>query len=80
MRGTLIDFLNEFEMKTEKDAIHRILVSTERQAQVNYDRNVCPLILKRDTDFSENGSIKEKQTNTVAVSGVCLVYTLCFDC
>ena len=36
-------------------------MSTERRAQVNYDRNVRPLIVKRDIDFSENGSIKNKR-------------------
>ena len=60
-RGTLIDFLDEFEAMSEKHSYHRNLVSTERLAQVNYDRNVRPLIVKRDIDFSENGSIKNKR-------------------
>ena len=60
-RGTLVDFLDTFEAMTEKHAVHRNLVATERKAQLNYDRNVRPLIMKRDIDFSENGSIKDKR-------------------
>ena len=60
-RGTLVDFLDAFEAASEKHAYHRNLVSTERLAQVTYDKNVRPLIVKRDIDFSENGTIKNKQ-------------------
>ena len=37
------------------------MVSTERRAQMEYERNVRPLIVKRDIDFSENGSITDKR-------------------
>ncbi|KAL7550152.1 hypothetical protein ACHAWF_013398 [Thalassiosira exigua] len=60
MRGTLIDFLDEFESRSEKHAKHRNLVATERRAQIGWERNVRPLVVKRDIDFSENGSIKDK--------------------
>ena len=58
MRGTLVDFLNEFERLSEKHALHRHLASTERMASISYDKNVRPLIIKRDIDFSENSSMK----------------------
>ena len=60
-RGTLVDFLDEFECQSAKHAEHRNIVSTERKAQINYDRNVRPLIVKRDIDFSENGTISNKR-------------------
>ena len=60
-RGTLIDFLNEFERESEKHAFHRNLVSAERRAQMEYEKNVRPLIVRRDMDFSENGSVKDKR-------------------
>jgi len=60
-RGTLVDFLDEFEASSEKHAAHRNLVSTERLAQVRYDQNVRPFIVKNDIDFSENGTIKNKR-------------------
>ena len=41
--------------QSEKHALHRHLVSTERKASISYDKNVRPLIVKRDIDFSENG-------------------------
>ncbi|KAL7534418.1 hypothetical protein ACHAXR_005863 [Thalassiosira sp. AJA248-18] len=50
-RGTLIDFLDEFESKSEKHAFHRNLVATERRAQVEWERNVRPLICSRSTGF-----------------------------
>ena len=59
-RGTLVDFLDQFEASSEKHADHRNLVSTERLAQVRHDQNVRPLIVKRNIDFSENGTIKHK--------------------
>ena len=60
-RGTLVDFLDEFETESEKHAYHRNLVSVERRAQIDYDRNVRPLIVRRDIDFSENGTLKNKR-------------------
>ena len=60
-RGTLVDFLDEFENQSEKHAYHRNLVSAERRAQILYERNVRPLIVKRDIDFSENGTLKDKR-------------------
>ena len=60
-RGTLVDFLDEFETQSEKHAYHRNLVSTERRAQIDYDQNVRPLIIRRDIDFSENGTLKNKR-------------------
>ena len=59
-RGNLIDFLDEFENESEKHGYHRNIVSTERRAQIDYERNVRPLVVRRDIDFSENGSIKDK--------------------
>ena len=58
MRGTLVDFLDEFERLSETHTLHRHLVSTKRKASISYDKNVRPLIVKRDIDFSENGSMK----------------------
>jgi hypothetical protein len=60
-RGTLVDFLDEFETESEKHAYHRNLISVERRAQIDYDRNVRPLIVRRDIDFSENGTLKNKR-------------------
>ena len=60
-RGTLVDFLDTFEAMSEKHAVHCNLVATEQKSQLNYERNVRPLITKRDIDFSENGSIKDKR-------------------
>ena len=60
-RGTLIDFLNEFEIESQKHAYHRNIVSTEQRAQLEYERNVRPLIVRRDIDYSENGSIKDPE-------------------
>ena len=60
-RGTLVDFLDAFQLESEKHAYHRNLVSTERRAQIEYDRNVRPLIVRRDIDYSENGSINDKR-------------------
>ena len=62
MRGTLVDFLDAYEPKSEKHAIHRNLVATERQAQINYDRNSRPLGVKRDIDYSKNGTIKDTKS------------------
>ena len=60
-RGTLVDFLDEFEAQSAKHAEHQNIVSTEHRAQINYDRNVRPRIVKRDIDFSKNGTIKNKR-------------------
>lgn len=60
---TLIDFLDEFEAKSEKYAKHRNIVATEQRAQLEYDHNVRPLAVKQDIDFVENGTIKD--TNQV---------------
>ena len=58
-RGNLVEFLNEFENESEKHAYHRNIVSTELRAQIEYERNVRLLVVRRDMDFSENGSIKD---------------------
>ena len=58
MRGTLVDFLDAFEKISGKHALHRNLMSTERRAQIDSKRNVRPLTVKRDIDFSENRNIK----------------------
>ena len=50
-RGTLIDSLNESERESENHAFHRNLVSAERRAQMEYEKNVRPLIVRRDMDF-----------------------------
>ena len=42
-RGTLVDYLSEFEEKSKKHAIHRNIISTEYRAKVNYDQNFRPL-------------------------------------
>ena len=42
MRGILVVFLDSFEKLSEKYALHRNLVSTERRAQINHDRKVLP--------------------------------------
>ena len=60
-RGTLVDFLDAFELESEKHAYHRNLVSTQRRAKIEYDRNVRPLIVRRDIDYSENGYINDKR-------------------
>ena len=49
-RGTLVDFLDEFEAQNAKHAEHQNIVSTEYMTQINYDRNVRPRVVKRDID------------------------------
>ena len=58
MQGTLVDFLDEFEQLSEKHALHCHLVYIERNASISYGKNVRPPIVKRDIDFSKNGSMK----------------------
>ena len=60
-RGTLVDFLDEFERESKKHTYHRNLVSAEQRVQMEYKRNVRPLIVKRDIGFTENGSIIDKR-------------------
>ena len=50
----LIDFLDEFEENIKSHTVHQKIVSTEMREKLNYDRNVRPLIIRRDMDFSEN--------------------------
>ena len=45
-RGTLVEFFDEFEPQSEMHASHRDLLSTERLAQIKYEQNVRPLIVK----------------------------------
>ena len=59
-RGDLLKYLDEFERYTEKHAVLRNLVSTERRAQIQYEHNSRPHSVKRDIDFSENKSLKDK--------------------
>ena len=37
-RGTLVGFLNAFEVESEKHTYHRNIVSTEQRAQLEYER------------------------------------------
>ena len=60
-RGTLVDFLDEFEAQSERHAYHRNIVSAEHRAQIQYNRNIRCFVVRRDIDFSENGSIKDKR-------------------
>ena len=60
-RGTLVNFLDEFEAQSERHAYHRNIVSAEHRAQIYYDRNLRCFVVRRDIDFSENGSIKDKR-------------------
>jgi len=60
-RGTLVDFLDEFETQSERHASHRNIVSAEHRAQIQYHRNVRCFVVRRDIDYSENGSIKDKR-------------------
>jgi len=60
-RGTLVDFLDEFEAQSERHAYHRNIVSAEHRAQIQYNRNVRCFVARRDIDFSENGSVKDKR-------------------
>jgi len=60
-RVTRVDFLDEFKTQSEKHAYHCNLVSTERCAQIDYNQNVRPLIVRRDIDFSENSTLKNKR-------------------
>ena len=39
-RGTLVDFLDEFEAQSKRHAYHRNIVSVEYRAQIQYHRNV----------------------------------------
>ena len=53
----LLISLMSLNVKVKKHAFHRKLVSTERRAQMEYEQNVHPLIVEKDFDFSENGSL-----------------------
>ena len=56
-----MNFLDEFEVQSKKHAYHQNLVSAEHRAQINYDKNVRCFVVRRGINFSENGSIKDKQ-------------------
>jgi len=60
IKGGLIEFLDTYEETSEKHTHHHNLVSTERMASIEYDRNVRPLMITRNQDFAENGIIKNK--------------------
>jgi hypothetical protein len=57
-RGTLVDYLDHFERKMAVHIEHRNLVSSEHQSKLHYAWNSCPLLLARDIDFADNGSIE----------------------
>ncbi len=59
MRGTLVDFLDAFEYMVKKHISHRNQVAVERRAQLAWERNVRPLMVSRNIDYSENGNIKD---------------------
>ena len=41
--------------------VQQNLLSTEMRAKINYDRNVRPLIIQQDMDFSSNGVIENHE-------------------
>ena len=57
-RGTLIDYLDEFVGKMARYIPHKNLVAVEERAKLNFKRNLRPLVLVNDIDFSENGAIE----------------------
>ncbi len=57
-RGTLVDYLDHFERKMAVHIDHRNLISSEHQSKLQYTQNSRPLLLARDIDFAENGSIE----------------------
>ena len=56
-----MNFLDKFEVQSGKNAYHRNIVSAEHHAQINYNRNIRCFVVRRDIDFSENGSFKNKR-------------------
>ncbi len=57
-RGTMVDFLDHFEMKIEIHIQHRNLVPTEHRSKLQYAQNSRPSTIARDIDFAKNGSIE----------------------
>ena len=79
VKGNLIEFLDKYEETSEKHALHRNLVSTERMASIAYDQNVRPLMMTRNQDFAENGSIKNKR-QVQSQYWITISYTLFISC
>ena len=77
--GDLLQFLQKYEESTEKHASHRHLVSTERTASIAYDQNVRRLMITRNQDFAENGSIKNKR-QVQSQYWITISYTLFISC
>ena len=77
--GNLIEFLDKYEETTERHAYHRHLVSTERKASIEYDQNIRPLMVTRNQDFAENGSIKNKR-QVQSQYWITISYTLFISC
>lgn len=57
-RGTLIDFLDFFEIMIDSHVYHRNLVSSEHRSKKERECNLRPWTVHRDMDFSENGTIE----------------------
>ena len=57
----LVEFLGKYEETTKHHSYYRHLVSTERKASIEYDQNARPLMVTRNQDFEENGTIKNKR-------------------
>jgi hypothetical protein len=78
-KGSLIDFLDNYEVTSEQHAYHRNLVSTERASAIQYEHNVRPLMITRNQDFAENGSIKNKR-QVQSQYWITISYTLFISC
>jgi hypothetical protein len=53
-QGTVIEFLDEFELVFQKYAYHRYILERTRASNVEFDRNALPGMLKLDVDWAEN--------------------------
>mmetsp|Transcript_24010 Transcript_24010/g.70827 ORF Transcript_24010/g.70827 Transcript_24010/m.70827 type:complete len:152 (-) Transcript_24010:1618-2073(-) len=73
--GTLVKFCDLFKETIGDHAENRQILSTATSAQMDYDQNSCPRSVRRNIDYSENGTIKGKHTIQSQYWG-CMSYTM----